>query len=139
MESAHNFTPDAQNALLKILEEPPPNATILLGATNPNAFLPTVLSRCELIFSTGEGEKIEKPIDIAKFLSLDLPQQFTSIEKTTDKKALLHQLILYYRSEFHKKPADYKKMQMLLEAEEWSAHNVNTRAILEYLVLSLLH
>ena len=39
------MTTQAQNKLLKTLEEPPKNVFILIGATNSYAFLPTVLSR----------------------------------------------------------------------------------------------
>ncbi len=36
----------AQNALLKIVEEPPPGTTILLAARSASALLPTIRSRC---------------------------------------------------------------------------------------------
>ena len=42
---AQNMTPEAQNALLKTLEEPPKYVVILLLSNNDTAFLPTVLSR----------------------------------------------------------------------------------------------
>ena len=38
--------PVTQNALLKILEEPPPYAVFLLLAPNPGLLLPTIRSRC---------------------------------------------------------------------------------------------
>ena len=40
------MTVQAQNALLKTIEEPPAYAVILLLTTNPDGFLPTILSRC---------------------------------------------------------------------------------------------
>ncbi len=43
---ADTMTVQAQNALLKTLEEPPEYAVFLLLAENMDAFLPTVLSRC---------------------------------------------------------------------------------------------
>lgn len=39
----------AQNALLKVLEEPPAYATFLLAAHDETAFLPTILSRSQVI------------------------------------------------------------------------------------------
>ena len=42
-------TPQAQNALLKTLEEPPEYAVILILTTNVEALLPTVLSRCVVL------------------------------------------------------------------------------------------
>lgn len=49
IKNAHTLTIEAQNALLKILEEPPPHAIIVLLAENKEALLPTVLSRCQII------------------------------------------------------------------------------------------
>jgi DNA polymerase-3 subunit delta' len=41
-----DFMKEAANSLLKILEEPPEFATILLLTDNPSALLPTIRSRC---------------------------------------------------------------------------------------------
>lgn len=46
VDEAEKMTAQAQNALLKTIEEPPSYAVILLLTTNPDAFLPTILSRC---------------------------------------------------------------------------------------------
>jgi DNA polymerase III delta' subunit len=45
IESAHRLNPDAQNALLKTLEEPVGEACIVLCADDPATILPTVASR----------------------------------------------------------------------------------------------
>ena len=49
MNEAEKMTTQAQNALLKTLEEPPEYAVILLLTTNVNALLPTILSRCVVL------------------------------------------------------------------------------------------
>ena len=46
VDEAEKMTVQAQNALLKTIEEPPAYAVILLLTTNPDGFLPTILSRC---------------------------------------------------------------------------------------------
>lgn len=46
MNEAEKMTPQAQNALLKTLEEPPEYAVILLLSTSKTSLLPTILSRC---------------------------------------------------------------------------------------------
>lgn len=46
VDEAEKMTVQAQNALLKTIEEPPSYAVILLLTTNPDSFLPTILSRC---------------------------------------------------------------------------------------------
>ena len=46
VDEAEKMTVQAQNALLKTIEEPPAYAVIILITTNQEAFLPTILSRC---------------------------------------------------------------------------------------------
>lgn len=46
VDEAEKMTVQAQNALLKTIEEPPSYAVIILLTTNPDGFLPTILSRC---------------------------------------------------------------------------------------------
>lgn len=46
IDEAEKMTVQAQNALLKTIEEPPSYAVILLLTVNQEVFLPTILSRC---------------------------------------------------------------------------------------------
>ena len=46
VDEAEKMNVQAQNALLKTIEEPPAYGLILLLTTNADAFLPTILSRC---------------------------------------------------------------------------------------------
>ena len=57
---AHLMTREAQNALLKTLEEPPSFATLILLAKTEESVLPTVLSRCQKI---GLSREINAGID----------------------------------------------------------------------------
>jgi DNA polymerase III delta' subunit len=45
VEHAHRLNPDAQNAFLKTLEEPPPRVSIVLAVDDESLVLPTVRSR----------------------------------------------------------------------------------------------
>ena len=49
MNEGEKMTVQAQNALLKTLEEPPEYAVILILTTNANSLLPTILSRCVVL------------------------------------------------------------------------------------------
>lgn len=49
IDDAHSMTRAAQNALLKTLEEPPPQRVIILVTAKPFLLLPTVRSRCRRI------------------------------------------------------------------------------------------
>ncbi len=46
IDEADAMTTEAQNSLLKLLEEPPPASVFVLVSATPDALLPTVLSRC---------------------------------------------------------------------------------------------
>ena len=49
IEDADRMGVEAQNALLKTLEEPPPETTIILSTANPASLLPTTRSRCQML------------------------------------------------------------------------------------------
>lgn len=49
IQEGEKMTAQAQNALLKTLEEPPVYAVILILTTNVDALLPTILSRCVVL------------------------------------------------------------------------------------------
>ncbi|MEM7487874.1 MAG: DNA polymerase III subunit delta' [Pseudomonadota bacterium] len=49
VDAADDLNPNAANAILKLLEEPPANATLLLVAHQPARLLPTIRSRCRVL------------------------------------------------------------------------------------------
>lgn len=49
LQKCDTITIPAQNALLKILEEPPQTTLIILSVSQKEILLPTILSRCEII------------------------------------------------------------------------------------------
>ena len=60
---AQLMNPQAQNALLKTLEEPPEYAVIMLLTNNVDKFLPTILSRCIVL-----NFKPVQPLDMMEYL-----------------------------------------------------------------------
>ena len=46
LDEAHMLSPQAWNAFLKTLEEPPPNTIFVLATTEAQKVLPTVVDRC---------------------------------------------------------------------------------------------
>jgi DNA polymerase-3 subunit delta' len=59
VDEAQKMNQEAQNALLKTIEEPPGYAVIMLLTTNADSFLQTILSRCvSLNLKPVSGEKI---------------------------------------------------------------------------------
>jgi len=49
IDEAHTLNRNGQNAILKIIEEPPPKTLILITVTTPGVLLPTIRSRCRLL------------------------------------------------------------------------------------------
>jgi len=47
IDEVHMLTKEAFNALLKTLEEPPPNVKFFFATTEPHKVLPTIISRCQ--------------------------------------------------------------------------------------------
>lgn len=69
---AQLMNPQAQNAILKTLEEPPEYAVIMLLTNNVDKFLPTVLSRCIVL-----NFKPVQPLDMIQYLmeTLEIDQE----------------------------------------------------------------
>ena len=91
---AKSFTVPAQNALLKILEEPPRNIAFILIAPNKSTFLPTVRSRLSLTQEKAPREYAPLSIELGK---LDLAGMFSFIKehdrlKKHEAKGLIEQL-----------------------------------------------
>ncbi len=60
VNEAEKMTVQAQNAILKTLEEPPEYAVILLLTTNVNSLLPTILSRCVVLNMKPVADRLVK-------------------------------------------------------------------------------
>jgi len=56
---ADRMNDQAQNALLKTLEEPPPDTVIILSTGNPSSLLPTTRSRCQILCVPSDGCRYE--------------------------------------------------------------------------------
>src|SRR6185369_3035280 len=48
IDEVHMLSPQAFNAFLKTLDEPPPFAIFILATTEKHTILPTILSRCQI-------------------------------------------------------------------------------------------
>lgn len=89
INDADKMTTEAQNCLLKTLEEPPEYSTIILIGSNENMFLSTIKSRCMIIhFSKIEDEKIRKYLE-EKYELKDISQNMLEIFQGSIGKAIL--------------------------------------------------
>lgn len=63
IDDAERMNVESSNALLKTLEEPPPQSLLILIASNSDAILPTIRSRCQQVRFAGLSEQ-----DVAELL-----------------------------------------------------------------------
>lgn len=143
------ITIESQNALLKVLEEPPLSTFMFLLVENINILLPTILSRCKVIkLEDGKEEiNIEEAIKITQQISssdigekLKLAQDFGKTRE--EAVAFLEGAIIGLRSVMlNEKNQSVKLAKVIQKLEEgYSAAkntNVSPRFILEHTLLSI--
>ena len=159
---AQTATIEAQNALLKTLEEPPNNTIIILLTTNANLLLPTIISRCQVIqlpinnkqLTTGEISILISELEV--LTTGKIGDKLALAEKIAKDKetilAWLFQMILFLRQKLLKHFSDMNhhsekqptgQYLTLLKSLQntytfLSTTNVNPRLTLETLFLSFL-
>lgn len=89
IDEAEKMTPEAQNALLIILEEPPKNVVIMLLASGTDSILTTIKSRTQFIsmsrFTTDElAEYLESESSEARSLSFRDPEAYKALLVSAD-------------------------------------------------------
>ena len=102
IDPADAMRPEAQNALLKVLEEGPPYAAFLLLADQPGKMLSTIRSRCEGLNLPPEEAPIDPALlergeELARMLisakELDLAEYFVALEQEKLKSTQLLELL----------------------------------------------
>ncbi|MFA5933345.1 MAG: hypothetical protein WCV81_03745 [Microgenomates group bacterium] len=140
--ASEKLTSDAQNALLKTLEEHADGVNLILGAGQEDQLLETLISRCQIINlnqntnreSPEALNKLSKQIETLATSSTE--ERFKFIEKLEDKDLFLLALTHYFRDKLPREESVYF-LKDLLTAQKWANQNVNIRAILEYLMLKM--
>jgi DNA polymerase-3 subunit gamma/tau len=100
IDEVHMLTPEAFNALLKMLEEPPEHVVFVLATTEKHRVLPTIISRCQSFDFRRPGVETlkEKLAEIAEAEGIEVePEALTVIAREgrgsfRDAEGLLDQL-----------------------------------------------
>lgn len=131
----------AQNALLKIVEEPPPNTRIILSASNSHQLLETIKSRC-FICCLDDDRKIDPLIEteaelwtktlrqIDKFSYSNLIDLASKPDREEALSILKH-MLNNLDKEGKQQQTDAKMMSKLLEAYHQLNQNFNVKLTLE--------
>jgi DNA polymerase-3 subunit delta' len=80
VDTADDMNDNAANALLKMLEEPPANAILLLLSNTPGRLLPTIRSRCQRLELRPLPDAVLEKL-LAKYLPEISPQEGASLAR----------------------------------------------------------
>lgn len=135
------MTDQAQNCLLKTLEEPPEYATIILIASNESKLLNTIKSRCIKVIFEGIQENLIQN-KVREILNIEPIEEFIKKSEGSIRKALT----LHEQKEIYEKVSDlinnlerqdlitiFNKAEILYKEKE------KIQQILEYINISLYH
>lgn len=151
-------TTEAQNALLKTLEEPPNNTEIFLHVDDAQNILATVVSRCQLIHRPHEAshhpdmvwiqreaisQKSTEALEYYQLLTKphSLTEAFNMAEKIAKMERpavllLLDEMLRYASDDPEIQDMDKVTLyKALLKAKELISQNVNIRLSLEHIAL----
>jgi DNA polymerase-3 subunit gamma/tau len=104
IDEVHMLTKEASNALLKTLEEPPPQVIFILATTEVHKVLPTILSRCQRFDfrRVSQADIVSKLTSICSVEDIHLePEALRLIARSAtgslrDAENILEQLTTYY-------------------------------------------
>lgn len=145
---AKRYLREAQNALLKVLEEPPETTRITIVSPSLNILLPTVRSRLLLVSTESVNDELENEDELSSrhFCTISLADRLSLIEKhhKAKKNELLRNLLnslLIYGSDIYQKssPENYSRtVQTLSVVEPYvSMTGSSVKILLEFLALRL--
>jgi len=89
--NASELTAQAQNAILKLVEEPPLHGLIILTVKDPNSLLPTLRSRLEMIYLTGSEDNKQSDTDL-DLRARELVEEFL-LARADGRKQILKKMI----------------------------------------------
>jgi len=104
IDEVHMLTPEAFNALLKTLEEPPPNIVFILATTDSHKIPDTIKSRCQRFDfrRLSDDDVIDRLIEICDSEKIETEQEVLDIiariswGSLRDAESLLEQLHISY-------------------------------------------
>lgn len=143
IDEAHQLGPAAANALLKIVEEPPPYVIFIFATTEPEKVIPTIRSRTHHYqFRLVSNETLFKHLqEVLKSEGVTLPQDVVQLAVTAgagsvrDSLSILGQLIAGSREQ----EVDYETATRLIG--QTGSHELSEifKAILDSEVSTLVH
>jgi DNA polymerase III delta prime subunit len=153
IEFAERMQPAAANALLKTLEEPPPNTYWVLCSSKPREILPTIRSRCQEFFVSAISEVPDsEEIELARALLASPPTypklsiSLEKLDKLLDGEEsqarvleLFSAIAVHFRDKEREQELPYQWEEPLQEALFAVQRNMKLSACLEVFFLKVGH
>ncbi|MFA5828228.1 MAG: hypothetical protein WC841_02620 [Candidatus Shapirobacteria bacterium] len=139
IRDAQNLQTEAQNALLKNLEEPGADNFIILTTNNSASLLPTIISRCEVIkirsFSLSAPPQA---LVITGFPATDFLTSDQIAQHKEDVLSYLEGQISLFQKKLIKNPSKETGLQIkkIIKAIQMIKSNVDPKSALDYIMLA---
>ncbi len=144
LDAQNGITAEAQNALLKVLEEPPANTIIIVLAGSIESILPTIISRCKII---SPDEKNKTDLELYKKIIMSVSEkgigERLKLAETYSKDKetalqFLEGMILTSENLLQENPKLLETAKSLQKTYSGVKNtNANLRLTMEYLLLNL--
>ncbi|RXJ60113.1 DNA polymerase III subunit delta' [Candidatus Marinarcus aquaticus] len=134
-----SFRKEAQNSLLKVLEEPPKNIVFIIITTSKSTLLPTIISRMPLKYLKKHSVVEPSNIDIAK---LDLKEAYAFLKQNQKiSKLEAKQLVesLLYKVNMQRIKLSKKELESFSTSIKLLELNTRPIHVITTLMLNLVH
>lgn len=144
--NAYLLTIEAQNVLLKSLEEPSKYTDFILGTRSLTDLLPTIRSRCAVYHVSETTDQEHIPEECRDFMNMKKYERFIFIneylkehKKKEETGEFILGLIEIERENVTKVSTNSaSNMKLLNEAYRYWSANVNKQLLLEYIAINLI-
>ncbi|WP_375723807.1 DNA polymerase III subunit delta' [Arcobacter sp. KX21116] len=135
----NSFRVEAQNSLLKVLEEPPRNIVFVIITTSKSNILPTILSRMPHKYLKSKIERVDIDFDFLRMDLKNLYQFLKDNQKITKKeaKAIIESVMLKINSQ--KIKLTQKELDVFSNGIKLLELNSRPINILTTLLLTIIH
>ena len=132
------FRVEAQNALLKILEEPPKNIVFILLVSSKNSLLPTIYSRLPYKNLKKVVEKDDIELNIKKLELNDIYTFIKNSQKITKDEAINIVETILIKANKENIKFNQKELDIFFKSIKLLELNSKPTTVLTYLLLSIL-
>jgi len=131
-----SFRMEAQNSLLKLLEEPPKNIVFLILTKSKNSILPTILSRVQLKYNRVQKEIAQFQLDLSKLTLKNVYEFIKKNQRIT--KSELKEILESILFTAHTNNINLSQNQLEILSRSMKLNELNSRPI-NILTATLLH